>query len=474
MKKKLLQTTKYKPPTSHAMSVVEVLLALALFSLVVMAITGALIYGRESAQTSGMRARAVFLAEEGLEATRNIRDNAFANLTDGNHGVAKTTQWDFSGSGDTTESFFSRVVNVATVDANTKNITSTVTWQENVQRAGSVVLNTYLTYWQRVVAGWSAPSIEATLDLAGNNDGFHVVASGDYAYLIRSAATSNLAIIDISDTNNPSLVTTLNLNGTPRDIAKSGNYVFITSSDNSSELQIVDVSTPSSPSLAATLNLNSGNQNADGRGVYIEGNYAYVTRASSNAPELYIVNISSPSSPSLNGTLELGADCFETKVLGSYAFIASGDNAQELKVVNVSNPAAPTQPANGFINLPGNTDATTIDGYGSLIMLGQGSTFYTVNVSTPATPVLSGSLAVTNTINDIKYFNDLQYAFLGKASGTQEFQVLDISAPASPASLSTLDLPNSANGVFYDSDKDRCYIANANNSGEFIIIEPQN
>lgn len=63
-------------------SPVELLLAATVFGLLVTALTGALIYGRESTAASGDRDRAVLLAEEGLEATRNIANASFANLVD--------------------------------------------------------------------------------------------------------------------------------------------------------------------------------------------------------------------------------------------------------------------------------------------------------------------------------------------------------------------------------------------------------
>ncbi|MEK7518965.1 MAG: hypothetical protein AAB549_03520, partial [Patescibacteria group bacterium] len=128
---------KVPSSTRLGFSVVEVLLASSIFSLLVTALVGAFIYGQESSALAGARARAGMLADEGLEASRSIRDGTFANLVDGSHGLALSGGvWAYSGTLDVTGQF-TRTVRVSTVDASTKELTSTVTWQQNAQRIGT-------------------------------------------------------------------------------------------------------------------------------------------------------------------------------------------------------------------------------------------------------------------------------------------------------------------------------------------------
>ncbi len=135
------------PLRTKGFSVVEVLLAASIFALLVTALAGAYFYGQESAALAGARARAGLLAEEGLEASRSIRDGAFASLTDGNHGLAVSGGvWTYSSTQDVT-GLFTRSVTVSTVDAGTKELTSTVTWQQNAQRTGTASAVTRLTNW---------------------------------------------------------------------------------------------------------------------------------------------------------------------------------------------------------------------------------------------------------------------------------------------------------------------------------------
>jgi len=128
-------------------TLVEVLLATAILAMITSVVIGGLIYGRESFRLAGNRTRAVLLAEEGLEAVRNIRDEDFTNLDDGTHGLrVQAGEWRLFGSSDDT-GLFTRSIDISTVDDDRKKIVSNVVWQQNAQRTGTVVLTTYLTNW---------------------------------------------------------------------------------------------------------------------------------------------------------------------------------------------------------------------------------------------------------------------------------------------------------------------------------------
>src|SRR5262245_31841215 len=101
-------------------SAVEILLAATIFGFLATALAGAIIYGRAGTAAAGDRAQAIALAEEGLEAVRNIRDAAYSNFpADGNYGLATSGSplvWNFSGSSDTT-GIFTRQISLTTVDS---------------------------------------------------------------------------------------------------------------------------------------------------------------------------------------------------------------------------------------------------------------------------------------------------------------------------------------------------------------------
>ena len=191
---------------NSAFSLIEVVLSTALFALISIALIGTYLYGEESTMLAGARARATMLAEEGIEAARNIRDPGFSNLTDGTYGLTTTgNQYNLSGSSDT-DGFFTRTINIATVDTKRKDITSTVTWQQNLQRNGAVSLVSRLTNWIASGGligslliygdGTTTPkfrSYDGGLNTFGSETGTLTLSSGN-TFVVRTSPTKGEAI----------------------------------------------------------------------------------------------------------------------------------------------------------------------------------------------------------------------------------------------------------------------------------------
>lgn len=133
-------------------TLVELVISAGLLLMLAVLFTTALLYGQESTEIAGQRTRAVFIANEGIEASRAIRDKSFAGLVNGTYGIGTTTgTWAFAGTSDT-QDIFTRSVAIATVDSVTKQVTSTVTWPENALRTGTVSIVSYLTNTQLLSA----------------------------------------------------------------------------------------------------------------------------------------------------------------------------------------------------------------------------------------------------------------------------------------------------------------------------------
>ncbi|MEI6228438.1 MAG: prepilin-type N-terminal cleavage/methylation domain-containing protein [Candidatus Saccharibacteria bacterium] len=134
--------------SQSGMSLVEVLLAVAIFAVISTGLIGGIIYGQESTAVAGARERAVKIAEEGIEAVKNIRDSNFnAFPADGTYGLTNGTgYWGFNGASDTTD-IFTRSVVLSTVDSRTRDVTVNVTWTQTAQRSGSISLNMHLADW---------------------------------------------------------------------------------------------------------------------------------------------------------------------------------------------------------------------------------------------------------------------------------------------------------------------------------------
>src|SRR3989344_1096598 len=455
--------------SSKGFSLLEVLLAVSIFAILVTGLVGGLIYGQEATATAGLRSRAVMLAEEGLEAVRNIKDGGFNDVAIGTHGLATASNiWEFSGSSDTT-GVFTRQIDIANVDTDRKTITSTVTWQQTPSRTGSVVLTTRMANWLQTVSDWANPAQEASLDFSGTEDGLKIQVSSNYVYLVRNGGTPDFLVVDISTPASPSLVGSLSLSGNPTNIYVSGNYAYVSNSDDSQELQIINISTPASPSVTGTFDAAG---TADGKGVFVVGTAVYLVRDTSSSDEFYIINASTPASPSSTGSLNLGDAGYEVWVSGTKAYVASGDNSQELQVVDITTPASPS--IFGSYGIGGNTDAITVSGVGDTGFLGQGAGAYLIDISTPSTPSLTSTFAGAGTVNDIalNFGSADTFVYFVTANSNKEFELFDISVPASPVSVGSLNL-TAFNGIAYDSVHDRAFLVGPEDGSEFVVIKPQ-
>lgn len=457
--------------TEAGFSVVEVLLAVAVFGMLSTAIIGALVYGRSSTVSGGDRVRGDYLAEEGTEAVRNIRNAGYANLTDGTYGLVQSgNTWTLSGSSDTS-GIYSRSVTIASNGTNRKLITSDVSWDGASNGQTSVV--TQLTNWAATLPKvWSKATQYGGVDVTGTIAGYKVATAGSYAYYVRNSATGpNFFIVNISTPTTPTVVGTLTLTGTPTNVFVSGNYAYVSNSSTSAELQIVNVTTPTAPTLTGTY--NAAGTAGGGRSVYVVGTKAYLVRAAnSGTDEFVIVNVATPSSPARIAGYGLNVNMNDVYVNGTTAYVATGSDTQELLVINLAN--SPTLALGTALNLSGTTDATTIAGSGSSLVVGQATALYTVNAATALVPTLSATLTMPGTINDATFDTAHNYVDVGTSYASGELQIVNAANLAAPAVLKTVDMTGSIvlNGVAYNATYDIVPGASSNTAQEAVIFGP--
>ena len=194
--------------------------------------------------------------------------------------------------------------------------------------------------------------------------------------------------------------------------------------------------------------------------------------ANSSNNEFVVLTIATPSTPTRVGGYNLNIAMNEVYVNGTTAYVATGSDTQEVLVINLSVLSLLTLGTS--INLPGTTDATTIAGVGNNIIVGQGTTFHTASLLVALIPVLSGSLTLPNTINDVDLNTGLSYAWAGTTGSSPELQVINLSNFASPTLAGTADLSGSSvlSGVSYSIAKDRVAGASSLDTQELVIFSP--
>ena len=128
--------------------IIEALLAISLLPIIITAIVGVTIYTRSSAQFLSQKAQGLFLAEEGLEVVRNMRDQNWNNLPDGTYGlVVSNNQWQLVNTNDT-QAIFTRQINISSLTAEEKHVTVEVRWSASQSRESAASLQTILSDWR--------------------------------------------------------------------------------------------------------------------------------------------------------------------------------------------------------------------------------------------------------------------------------------------------------------------------------------
>ena len=142
-------------------SLLELVLAVAIFSFSSFALATMIIDSNISTRLSADRTDALLYAKEGVEAVRSIRDNdwtSWASTADGNHGlsintVGSSSAWVFSGTSDLIDNKYTRTVNIATDSEvpTSKVVTVNIAWDLTPGRIASTTLLTIFSNWPDVI-----------------------------------------------------------------------------------------------------------------------------------------------------------------------------------------------------------------------------------------------------------------------------------------------------------------------------------
>ena len=167
-----------------------------------------------------------------------------------------------------------------------------------------------------------------------------VVVSEDYAFV--AAGLSGLQVLDISDRENPEIVTYLDYFGGARSqqaMTTRDDVIFLV--DKSSGLHIIDVQDPEDP-----IEMGLCEVAGDALHICVEGDYAYIATGDSG---LGIVDISDFEFPELIDYHFTGGNTQQVTVIDETAYVA--DSESGLVVFDVSNPLEPNEIASYELRL---------------------------------------------------------------------------------------------------------------------------
>lgn len=313
--------------------------------------------------------------------------------------------------------------------------------------------------------------------LPGNPQG--IALAGNYAYVV---TLSYLAVIDISDPKNPSVVTSIFFDGCSfQSIALSSGCIYL-ASDNG--LLIYDVSNPRQPVYQAKY----GSYGFKVVGLALWGKYALCAYEYGKYPEhpvtsygVDVVDISLPAAPILTGTFDLGRDYLPRDIdvsAAGHAYVCQstgGQDAGRLTVIDVAtDPWNPlevgryVEPDNGMAGI-------ALSGNYAYIFQRWPCRLVTLNISNPVSPVLIGECEV-----DCQYGGMISSGNLvGISHQGGGFSLYSVSMPGQPFRLANYDTPDTlagyANGKGIAARGDYVYMAcNSDGLRTMDVAEPAN
>ncbi len=225
-------------------------------------------------------------------------------------------------------------------------------------------------------------------------DAVDVYVAGNYAYIADNP--QGLVIVDISDKTSPQYVGSygLAING----VRVRGKYAYVLSPNFG--FRILDISDPSKIEFISSV----PEITSQGRGIHLDGSYAYVTAASN----VYVVDIRDPRYPSVVTSVAL-TNAGDIDSQGNYAYIATGANMQVLSLGGFDI-ATSGNFQSSIIDIGPNTGLTSLDFISNVPV----NTSLSVSVRSGPTPTpedggWSSWLTVSNSGDDISSLGANRY-----------------------------------------------------------------
>lgn len=523
-------------------SIVELLLAIGLSVILFPALLTGFAATRGGRAQQDQRIQAISLVQETQEAVRQIQESSLQNGTWTTFAVNGTyhpqilgSSWILSSGSETTSNGFGRSVVISdvsrdasgnivttggTVDPSTKKLVTTVSWSN--PNPASVTQTQYLSRY--VNQGY----VETTQTQFNSGTKNNITVRATTPSSIPDDGEVILGPSSAADWCKPdaNLVSEFNLprQGVALAVSAEVNRVIVGTGENSSGVSLADVNTtdPANPALNGTVNGYKTN------GVFVEGNFGYVSTDTNNK-EVVIVDLSShqevgsfDAPGNVNGTsvyvsnnigymitgnklynfdlssktgsrpqldsqgVTLDGNGTEVMIVGDYAYVSIDSTSNQLNIVDISKPnnlklvgratVSGGAAKDVFVNSTGTRAYLVTEGSSSQ------AEFFIIDVNTKTgnSHLTIGSFDT----HDILLNKDLdptgltiiegdkRAIIVGKEWDGQEYIVVKLDDEASPSSCAGLNFNFSINGVssVIQNSKAYSYIVTPDAGKELKII----
>jgi hypothetical protein len=447
----------------NGMSVIEPMIALALFSIIITGIMTIIFSSQKITAESQTHLEAQVISASALEnAETALREN-----------------WDSSLFPVSTNSIYQTSITAEEIDDYTKKLLSATSWIME-GKAESVKFTTLITDWKNALyasvctplsGNWENPQIISTIDTGPANPSTAVAVKSNLLYITADSAAQSkpdFFIFDISDNKNPQLLSSLNTGPGLSSIQIAGNYAYVGNTSINGQLEIINISNPAQPVLMKTYKLPgvySDNTTITNTLIYSKTKI-YLGTAKSQIAEFHIIDVSDPLIPQELGSFEINAGINALAIKNSAVFVASPAN-EEIKILDVSAPGAIRQ-IGGFDAPGGSGNGKSLSRFTSTLYLGRtvgGNELYSLNIENPNSPQILGSKILGTSINGLAVADNT--GFLITNDTNKKLQIWSMNEPNNMNLKSTLSPAGTLTGIACQHNT--LYITTSNPDGVVIV-----
>lgn len=449
-------------------TLVEVILAVAL--LAIFASTLAVYLNNQLAyMTRGQSAlEAIYLAQEGLEASRSIRDTGWEYLATGTHGLLyDASSWSYAGTHELIGKF-TRTISIADLSDSERQVISLVSWP-GTAGVRSIALATNLADWRDIGEEYEYVSRCYNFNDYSFYIPFKDSASGDYPAFGSSVDQATLS--PANNVSNGYVNISLGFSGIPEGFRNADLFMDFTDLDLFVDQYLISGNSITLQENFTLFDINN-NQLAHLDGSYGQsdkftwqypisnsiltpGNFTLKTKFGST------LSLLSGSGLTVSNSLDGMSDI---RLCGSQIvpeLYTSGDwsNPQTLGSINLGPGSTPTGLVvrNGIVYM--SSVASSADKHD----------FFVVDATNGASPVIAGSINTGPGLNDVSIAGN--FAFLANQDSANHLQIANITDPYNPYLIHSYRLSgNTAQALSVAATGTLVLVGTASNSGPELYL----
>lgn len=455
----------------------EAIIAIGIFALFLGGIGLTLILGERTTIVSGDRMRASFLAEQQLEAVRQMQAMDFASVTTGDHGLTLgASGWSWSGTLVQNNGFTSWVT-VTPKSADWIEVASNVQWNFSNTRSGSVLLTTHITDWKKIatIGNWTAMTNIAQSTILGSPEFQSVTVSGTFVFVTSDQVSGGkgLYIFDVSNPANPVRVaSSFDLGASAYGATTVDNRLYLATADATKEVQVYDITDPTNLSIANLMNSYDLPGSGKARSIAVYGDNVFVgSLIDSPNDQLTVIRMSETGPMTFLSSLAVSGSVLGLTLQDGYAYLANSYNIGEFQVVDIFDPENISFAPGVGIDMTDVQDGIVAATNGTSALIGRmnGSTIdeltlYDIGLSpVPSPPPGPWTLDTGGDTRSIATIYGSRYAFIGGSMATNQIRVIDLVkfAHGEAPVVKNYDTAETVRGLFYDWQTDRMFAISA-------------